>query len=127
MVMTSRRSPSRERGASRVGCLFLLLVFAAVAYFGLPVGVQAFRYYQFKDALATQVRFAGQSTDPIIRRNILASIKDLGLPDEAARNLTITRGGQPLEILIRTSYTITFEIPYYVRPYTFKPEARGRI
>jgi hypothetical protein len=105
----------------------LLLVLAAVAYFGLPVGVQAFRYYQFKDVLNTQVRFAGQSTDAIIQRNILESIEDLGLPDQAAGNLVIRRGGQPPEIVIRTSYTITFQIPYYVRSYTFKPEARGRI
>jgi hypothetical protein len=124
MVMTSRRS---ERGASRIGCLFLVLVLAAVAYFGLPVGVQAFRYYQFKDVLNTQVRFAGQSADAVIQRSILESIKDLGLPEEAARNLVILRGGQPPQIVIRTFYSITFEIPYYVRSYTFKPEARGRI
>jgi hypothetical protein len=127
MVTSSRRTLGAERGRIPVGCVLFLLVCAAVAYLATPVGLQAFKYYQLEDEMKTQVRFAGTWTDEELRARILDRIEELGLPGEAARRLRIERGGRPPEIRITTSYTITFEFPFYTRSHTFKPEVRGRI
>ena len=40
---------TQRRGASSIGCLFSLLVLAAVVYFGVNVGEVYWRYYQYRD------------------------------------------------------------------------------
>jgi hypothetical protein len=127
MVTSHRWTWRAERGRIRLGCVLFLLVCAAVAYFGTPVGLQAFKYYQLADEMKTQVRFAGTLTDEELQERIRDRIDELELPAEAARRLRIDRSGRPPEIRISTSYTITFEFPFYTRSHTFRPEARGRI
>ena len=48
---------SAPRGASRLGCLLLLVLLAAAAYFAVNVGEVYYRYYRFRDALGQQARF----------------------------------------------------------------------
>jgi hypothetical protein len=51
-VVTHRRA-----GASRFGCLLTLLIISAVLYFGVNAGEVYWRYLQYKDAMAQEVRF----------------------------------------------------------------------
>ena len=127
MVTTDRYAWHAEQGKLRLGCLLFLLLCAAVAYLGTPVGLQAFKYYQLTDEMKTQVRFAETLTNQELRERIVERIEELGLPNEAIRRLTIERGGRPPEIRIATSYRVTFEFPFYTYTYTFKPVARARI
>ena len=46
---------NQRRGSSSLGCLFTLLVLAAVLYFGINVGEVYFRYFQYKDAMRQEV------------------------------------------------------------------------
>ena len=70
-MVTSHRSTRRtERGRIRLGCVLFLLVCAAGAYFGTPVGLQAFKYYQLADEMKTQVRFAGTLTDEELQEGV---------------------------------------------------------
>ena len=55
MVTSHRWTWRTEWGRIRLGCALFLLVCAAVAYFGTPVGLQAFKYYQLADEMKTQV------------------------------------------------------------------------
>jgi len=57
---------SLRRGTSSLGCLFSLLVLAAIVYFGVNVGEVYFRFYQFQDAMRQEVRFAAHNNDALI-------------------------------------------------------------
>jgi hypothetical protein len=125
MVKARARLPN-ERGLTRTGCLFTILVLVAVVYFGLPVAGMYLRYYRMETEMQTQARFAPSITDDTIRRRLLQTIDDLGLPVEAKR-LTIRRISRPREIIIRTSWEETITLPFYTRTQRFAPEVRERM
>jgi len=116
-----------ERGATRTGCLFLVLVVVAVVYFGLPIGGMYIRYYRMENEMKTQARFAPSIDDGAIQRRLLQTVDDIGLPLEARRRLRIRRTRRPREIVISTSWEETIVLPFYTRVQTFAPEVRERI
>ena len=109
-----------RRGTSRLGCLVWLLVFVAVCYFGVNTGKHYFHYYQFKDLMTQEARFAAQRTDDAIRRRLQAFADTLGLPP-AARNVFIRRVNN--RIFIYCDYYDYLEVPGYVKEVHFRPEA----
>ena len=111
-----------RRGSSSLGCLFSLLVFAAVLYFGVNVGEVFFRYYQFKDAMRQEVRFAAHNNDTIIVRHLRDQADSLGLP-EAAQNVLVQRDGRHIEI--EAEYYEHVELPLTVREVYLNPHAEG--
>ena len=113
-----------RRGAGSLGCLFMLMIVAAVAYFGIPVGEALFRYYRFEDAMRQSARFARINSDAVIRNRLVAVADSLGLPAEA-RELDIRRmpGDQ---IAIASQYVEEFELPGTVRFHTFTVRVEGR-
>jgi hypothetical protein len=125
MVKARGRLPN-ERGITRTGCLFTSLLMVAIVYFGLPIGGMYIRYYRMEAEMQTQARFAPSITDDTIRRRLLQTIDDLGIPVEAKR-LTIRRIARPREILIRTSWEETITLPFYSRTQRFAPEVRERM
>ena len=74
---------SPRRGASSLGCLFSLLIFAAVGYFGVNAGESYWRFYQYQDDMRQEVNFAAQRTNDQIIARLRASADSLGLPDDA--------------------------------------------
>lgn len=126
MVNRTGRSLGNRRGRSRLGCLFMLLVLAAAGYYGTEVGGAYLRYWRMKDAMQSEARLAPSIGDDVIRRRLLAKVAELRLPPEAKR-IRIQRRVRPREIVIRTSWTDTIELPFYVWSKTFSPEARARL
>ena len=116
-----------ERGATRTGCLFLVLVVVAVVYFGLPIGGMYIRYYRMENEMRTQARFAPSIDNGTIQRRLLQTIDDLGLPLEARRRLRIVRTSRPREIVISVSWEETIILPFYTRVQRFAPEVRERM
>ena len=111
-----------RRGSSSLGCLFSLLVLAAVIYFGVNVGEVYFRYYQYKDAMRQEVRFAAHNNDVIIVRHLRDQADSLGLP-EAARNVLVQRDGRHIEV--EAEYYEHIELPLTVRDVYLNPHAEG--
>ena len=111
-----------RRGASSLGCLFVLLIFAAIAYFGVPIGEAYFRFYRFEDAMRQAARLARINTDDRILERLQATADSLDLPPDA-KAITIDRAGQ--SIAITSQYTVEFELPGMVRVHTFHPSAQG--
>ena len=111
-----------RRGSSSLGCLFSLLVFAAVLYFGVNIGEVFFRYFQYKDAMRQEVRFAAHNNDAIIVRHLRDQADSLGLP-EAARNVLVQRDGRHIEI--EAEYYEHVELPLTVREVYLNPHAEG--
>jgi len=113
---------TRRRGSSSLGCLFTLLVLAAVGYFGVNAGEVYFRYYQYKDAMRQEVRFAAHNNDAVIVRHLREQADSLGLPD-AARNVVVQRDGRHIEV--EAEYYEHIELPLTVREVYLNPHAEG--
>ncbi len=124
--MVRSRRVLGERGVTRTGCLFSILLLMAVTYFGLPVAGMYVRYYRMKNEMQTQARFAPSIDDGTIRRRLLQTIDNLGLPVEA-RQLRIRRINRPREIIISTTWQETIILPFYTRVQRFRPQVRERM
>jgi hypothetical protein len=111
-----------RRGASKIGCLFSLLIAVAVVYFGINVGRVYWRFYQYRDDMRQEVRFASQRTNDQILAHLRASADSLGLP-EAAGKITIRRTERLISI--ESDYYELVELPLYVREVHFNPRAEG--
>lgn len=113
---------TQRRGVTVLGCLVSLLIVACIAYFGLRLGRIYWRYYEFRDDMQQEARFASQRTNDEILKHLRASADSLGLPDEA-KQITILRGEKTISI--ESEYTEEFQIPAYTREFVFNPRAEG--
>jgi len=66
-----------RRGASSMGCLTVMIIFGVAGYVGMQVGEPYYRFYQFKDAVQQEVRFATMHTDDAIKKNLYATADSL--------------------------------------------------
>ena len=111
---------NRSRGASTLGCLFSMLVVVAVVYFGVNVGAPYLRYYQFRDAMEQEARFANRKTDSEIVGSLRLKADSLSLPPLAHR-INVRR--TPNRVVIWTDYTETIDFPFITRDIAFRPVA----
>mgnify|MGYP003290951748 CR=1 FL=1 len=109
---------SRRRGASTLGCLFTMLIVVALVYFGVNVGAPYFRYYQFRDAMQQEARFAERKTDSQIITSLRLKADSLSLP-ALAHKINVWR--TPSRITIWTDYAETIDFPFVTRDITFRP------
>ena len=114
---------SRRRGASSLGCLVSLLIFVAALYYGVHIGEVFFRYYRLVDEMDSQARLASAIDNGTIRRRLEAAIQDIGLPEEAADSLEITRMSDPRKIHIETTYAERVQLPLLDHTFILHPSA----
>ena len=111
-----------RRGLSSLGCLFTILVIAAVGYFGVNIGEHYFRYYQYQDAMRQEARFAAHYNDSQIEHHLRDFADSLGLP-ESAGEVSVQRDGRHIDI--ESEYYVHIELPLMVREVRFHPHAEG--
>lgn len=111
-------------GASKLGCLFTLLIVAVVAYFGVNVGEVYYRYYRYRDAMRQEGRFARQNTDEQIRRHLRSFADSIGLPEDAGQ-VSVRRSAN--RISISADYDEVVELPLFVRSFHFAPSYVGEM
>jgi len=111
-----------RRGATKLGCLFSLVIVAAIIYFGVNVGKHMWKYYVFKDAMQEEAHFAAHRTDALIKIRLQALVDSLGLP-ESAKNIIVKRSNHV--ILIFTEYYDHIEFPLFVKEIHFSPQVQG--
>lgn len=111
-----------RRGATKLGCLFSVLLVVAATYFAVNVGEVYLRYYRYRDAMHQQGRFGRQNADEAIRRNLRSVADSLGLPEDAGR-LSIQRTGNTISI--SAQYDEVVEFPLFVRTLHFAPSYHG--
>ena len=111
-----------RRGRSTLGCLFILLILVAACYFAFNLGEPYWRYYQYKDSMSQEARFASQLTNEEITRRLHAKADSLGLPPEAYR-LRFNRTAS--SIAISAEYQEVVELPGYTRHFVFKPRVEA--
>lgn len=98
-----------RRGASALGCLIPLLLLALCAYFAVDFGEAYLRFYQFKDAIGQEARFASTRTDEQITGHLSALADSLQLPP-GAELITISRN--PATITISSDYDEVIKLPF---------------
>jgi hypothetical protein len=114
-----------RRGESRLGCLVVLLVLALGAYVAIDFGEAYFRFYQFKDAMGQEARFATTKTDDQITSRLAALADSLQLPP-GAELITIERS--PTVITISSDYDEVIKLPLKKeRVLHFHPMAASRL
>lgn len=111
-----------RRGAGQLGCLVILMVFTAVVYFGLNIGVVFWHYWQFQDRMRDQAHFAGHLSTTVIKTRLSALADSLGLP-ESAHIISVRRTAHA--IYISADYSEHIELPLFVREIHFNPQATG--
>ena len=100
---------SRNRGASRLGCLIQIVIVVGIIYFGMLAGEDALAYYRFKDAMKNEARFASVRTDQDIKTRLRAFTDSVQLP-ASAREINVVREGN--EIRIWAEYDQVFKLPF---------------
>ena len=113
-----------RRGMSSLGCLFSLLVIAAIVYFGVNIGTAYWHFYEFQDDMRQEAAFAGRKTNDQILLHLRASADSLGLPDDA-KHITIRRTERT--VTIESDYDESVELPLHSRDIHFHPHAEGPI
>jgi hypothetical protein len=113
---------SSRRGSSSTGCLLTLLVFSAALYYGVHIGEVYWRYYQFREEMRSQARLAPSLADGVIRRRLLVTVDELGLPAEAQK-IQIKRTARPRQITIESEYAEDVDLPLFKHTFHFQPHA----
>jgi hypothetical protein len=109
-----------RRGASWLGCLVLLALLAGALYYGVHIGHVYMRFYELRDEMHQQARFASQLTDEAIRQRLLARADSLGIPSPVFR---IDRDGRLSRITIEGHYTESVELPLFRHTFDLRPRA----
>ncbi|HET9634731.1 MAG TPA: hypothetical protein VFP26_02285 [Gemmatimonadaceae bacterium] len=114
-----------RRGESRLGCLVGLLVLVIGIYFGIDFGEAYFKYYQFKDAMGQEARFATDKTDDQIKTRLAALADTLQLPSDAS-SIVIERS--QAVITISSDYDEVIKLPFKKEQVLhFHPMAASRL
>jgi hypothetical protein len=112
-----------RRGASRLGCLFTLLLLATATHYAVNIGGAYLRYWRMRDAMHGAAEFASNLNDDAIRQRLTATADSLGLPADA-QIIRIKRGR---EIVISTNWDEGIELPFYRLEVTFHPVERATL
>ncbi|MDQ6717532.1 MAG: hypothetical protein M3Z17_04175 [Gemmatimonadota bacterium] len=97
-----------RRGGSTIGCLLPLLIGAIVVYVGRDFGEAYFRFYQFRDAMHQEARFAQSRPDDLITTHLRALADSLDLPRNAGQ-VRISRRNSA--VTIWSDYEETIKLP----------------
>lgn len=123
MILPKQRS---ERGGSRLRFVVTLLFIAAVIFVAVEVIPPYFAYYQFQDAIKTEVRFAltgyPKKTAEDIREDIYQKAQELAIPatkDAIQLNMDASNG----QVDIGVDYSVPIDLKVYQFTLQFHPHA----
>ena len=111
-----------RRGASKLGCLFRLLLMAAVLYFGANVAEVYTRFYRFQDVMEQEAQYRSRKTIPEIRQRFIFLADSMGMPEDAG--IVIVRKTAH-EIFIESHYDDEIVLPGFRREVHFEPKAKS--
>jgi len=116
-----------RRGASTIGCLLSVLLFAAALYYGVHIGQVYLRYYRLVEEMRTQARLAPGLEDEVIRRRLVGKTAELDLPAEASRFTILRPSRQPPMIIIETRYREEVDLPLFRHTFRLHPRVEERL
>jgi hypothetical protein len=111
----------RRHGASTVGCLFSVLLFAAALYYGVHIGEVYLRYYRLLDAMRFQAQIAPTILDnSVINRRLTAAADSI-----LGRSPRFLINRNPRRITIQTEYSERVELPFFKHTFLLRPRAEA--
>lgn len=114
-----------EFGGVKTKILVVILVLAAVAYYGTEVGSVYWRKYSLGDSVQQELAFVGQRSDEGIRQHIAQDIADMKLPPEA-RRFRFARNPQTRSLEFSVSYTETVNLLFTTKEIPLTVSVRRR-
>ena len=111
-----------RRGVGTLGCVFSIFMVLAIGYFGMNIGRPFWNYFQFKDRMQQEARFASKRSDITIQKRLRTFADSLGLPENAHKVKVRRRTGT---IEIWAEYYELVELPGIVKEFYFAPRAVG--
>jgi hypothetical protein len=111
-----------RRGVGTKGCLSSLLLVAVVVYFGVNAFEVYWRYYQYRDHMQQQIRFASHYSNDQITKRLRSVADSLDLPPDA-KDIYVARDGR--QISVEAEYDDEIKFPFFVRKVHFNPRADG--
>jgi hypothetical protein len=111
-----------RRGASGLGCLLSLALFAGALYYGVNIGQVYLRYYQVLDGMRTHARMAPNLQDDVIYRRLNGQADSLFVNGPKPQ-FKITRTNEPRRIVIETEYTDQVNLPLFKHTFVLRPRA----
>lgn len=114
------RSPPRARRGAARGCLLTLLVLVALGYLALKFAPPYLQHLRFREAMRNQTLTAEVQTDEEIRRSLLATAEELGIPLDP-RRLVVRRARGT--ITISADWTVEVVLPKIRRVLHFDAQA----
>ncbi len=104
----SGRSRSGGRGASRLGCLFSLIILIGAGYFGVVYIGSEVDYRSLSGEMQRQAGLAAELSDPEILQNLQRQVRDLGLPPAAEQIMIRRQPGNLITLSTQYPETLTF-------------------
>lgn len=122
---------SKEQGAGRIGCLFILLLLLLVIYISFKAGPVYLDKVNFEDDLNSITSKAGVYgwTDRHLTREILTAAEAYAFEikgDDIKIN-RINRFQQAPRIMVTVKFTKDLELPGYVHNFKFEATSSGLI
>lgn len=106
----------RRRGASTLGCVVSLLLFAGALYYGVRIGEVYLRYYRLLDVMRFQASLARSNRDEDIARRLTATADSI-----LGQTPVFRLKRAPRRITIQTEYSERVELPFYKHTFVLRP------
>jgi hypothetical protein len=108
-------------GKVKIASLLLLVVLAALGYYGFAIGGVHWRRYRLDDTVARDLSFAGQLADASIRQRVLEHVAAMNLPIRP-RDVHFTRTASPRALRVSISYTETVNLLFTEKEFPMSVE-----
>lgn len=110
-------------GKIRIAALLLLVVIAAVGYYGFAIGGVYWRHYRLEDTVAHDLSFAGHTADEAIYQRVLDHIAGMNLPI-TARDVRFGRTDRPRALRVSISYVDTVNLLFTEKQFPMSVEVQ---
>ena len=121
--MTALSRAIGRSGGVKGALLLLLIVLAAIGYYGIEIGGVYWRRYRLEETVVQQLSFAGQLTDEAVRQHVLDEVHAMGLPITDG-NVQFVRTDNPRALRVSISYVETANLLFTKKRFPMSVEVQ---
>ena len=121
--MTALSRAIGRSGGVKGALLLLLIVLAAIGYYGIEIGGVYWRRYRLEETVVQQLSFAGQLTDEAVRQHVLDEVHAMGLPITDG-NVQFARTDNPRALRVSISYVETANLLFTKKRFPMSVEVQ---
>ncbi len=122
-TVTAQSRLKDRSGKVRPALLLLLIVLAALGYYGFEIGGVYWRQYKLEDTVARELSFAGHTVDETIHQRVLEYIAAKNLP-LSARDVRFARTDAPRTLRVSISYVETVNLLFTEKKFPMSVEVQ---